>query len=279
MKPVHLFAGVTIASALALSSTASAQCDVPTAFTAAYGASNARVTIDLKRVMAASAKLAALSSKAKGGGPIGDYLTPVERQRFDALADDLTLWRLRYAVESTRQRHIELLQRMDLLAGRNWLKSEIITEKTDADFAIQGVLLLIQNNYKEATVAAPGAGPGACSIGDGLAYAQEFMQTLSSGNGAHAVPDNVASYLVAVELIKKMNTVSETLYRLDMADAVPASKGSADIASVMGSSASTAIASGRVDRETAEMMKAWRWLDDQYPSDAVRQSGVLDAHR
>lgn len=276
MKNIIVAAMVALASAGAHA--AEAECSVPKAFATAWDQSLKRQGVDNTQIMADLNKLNALNAKAGGRtGPIGDYLTPAERIQFDTLADDLTLTRLRIDLESARQRHIELLQRMHLLAGRNWFKSEIVTDEADDDYFLQAALLLIQNNYKAGTVASPGANAVACSIPDSLAQAQNFVQAISSGNGAHAVPDNVASYLVAVELIKKMNAVSEAIYRMDMVDAVKASKGSADIAAVLGESVSAAIASGRVDAETAGMMKLWRLLDDRYPSEAVRQSGVLDA--
>jgi len=176
------------------------------------------------------------------------------------------------AVESARQRDIAVLESMDEIVGRNWLKGEYITdEKKQPDFYLQVVIAALQKMHSTGTIATPDGSMSPCSIDGVLAGAQNFIQVLASGNGTHKMPGNVSNYLVAVELIKKMNDVSELLYKLDMSDTVKVAKGAADIVKIMGESVDAEIARGNVSTETVDMIKMWRRIDENVPSEMEKQ--------
>jgi hypothetical protein len=252
---------------------ATGECYLQEATKAAWMESMDREAAYADQLGKVAIKLMAIGKKAKGHGPLGPQISAEDRKTFGELTDQTVVLRMKETLESARRRDIDAVERLAKLAELNHLKTVYVEDQSNQpDGYLQVALLALEKLYGAGTVAMPAKATKPCTIDVALAGAQEWTQSLvSDGDGTSAgLRKKIADYMLAIELVKHMNDVSELIYKLDMSD-VEKAAASNDVGAGMGKSADAVIREGRVPPETAGEIGLWRKIDDHYLSDAVKR--------
>lgn len=260
---------VGIISGYSVSAAATAECYFQDVQNKTILESVNRQAILGKRIKDAGERLQALLAKAPGPAPVGQQLSLEDRKFFDALSNNMTASQLKLLVESARERDVAIIFGLAKVAERYHLKQ--LPARTDEEASYQNILLGLEASLGAETIVTPKQSTF-CNIDSVLAAMQSEVETLRGEAGPSVQFDkNVSDYVIAIELVRKMNRVSELIYKLDSSDADRAARveGRA-FEQAWGKSVREVLDKHRVSDETALMIKIWRRIDEQYPSLMVK---------
>jgi hypothetical protein len=256
-------------------------------------------------------RLQALSDKGKSDRPLIESLTKEEASQWGQAQQQLGAGTLMSMIESRRQRDLDLLLKQVQLADQEYRWRTTPSEGTP-DSKPYGFLVMLRMLWKGSTIGPPEGPP--CSLNAALAKLQaepleklnKYAPQLDKGlawvkqtNAKYKLakideekyspaerdqlntfrrevlyPASIAStYLEDLQNVRVMAKAADSVYESDRADAAIAG-GDAD---VVGATIRRRTDAGEFDENTQVAIGVWRLVNEQIPSDYVRQ--ILEAEK